>query len=52
LSKISGRSKQFSVGSAVPLKAGLKEFEKTKFCRMYRMPIILVNDAFRLIQDI
>jgi hypothetical protein len=25
----------------------MKEIEKTKFCRMYRMPKVLPNDAFR-----
>jgi hypothetical protein len=45
LSKISGRGKQFRVGSAVPLKVELKELERTKFCRMYRMTKILKNDA-------
>jgi hypothetical protein len=25
----------------------MKELEKTKFCRMYRMPKFLPNDAFR-----
>jgi hypothetical protein len=25
----------------------MKESEKTKFCRMYRMPKVLPNDAFR-----
>ena len=24
----------------------MKELEKTKFCRMYRMPKVLPNDAF------
>jgi hypothetical protein len=37
----------FSAGSAVPLKAELKELEKTTFCRMYRMPKTLLSDAFR-----
>jgi hypothetical protein len=37
----------FSAGSAVPLKAELKELEKTKFCRIYRMLKILLNDSFR-----
>jgi hypothetical protein len=37
----------FSAGSAVPYKAELKELEKTKFCRMYSMRKILLNDAFR-----
>jgi hypothetical protein len=49
VSKISGRGKElnFSAGSTGPLKAELKELEKTKFCRMYRMPKIVLNDAFR-----
>jgi len=25
----------------------MKELEKTKFCRMYRIPKVLPNDAFR-----
>jgi hypothetical protein len=25
----------------------MKELEKTKFCRMYRVPKVLPNDAFR-----
>ena len=25
----------------------MKELEKTKFCRMYRMPKVLPNDAFQ-----
>jgi hypothetical protein len=25
----------------------MKELEKTKFCRMYRVPTVLPNDAFR-----
>jgi hypothetical protein len=37
----------FSAGSAVPLKAELEELEKTKCCGMYRMPKILLNDAFQ-----
>jgi hypothetical protein len=36
----------FSAGSAVPLKVELKGLQKTKYCRMYRMPKILLNDAF------
>jgi hypothetical protein len=36
-----------NAGSAVPLKAELKKLEKTKFCKMYRMPKILLNDEFR-----
>ena len=27
----------------------MKELEKTTFCRMYRMPKVLPNDAFRKI---
>jgi hypothetical protein len=37
----------FNAGNAVPLKAELTELEKTKFCKMYRMPKIVLNDAFR-----
>jgi hypothetical protein len=37
----------FSAGSAVTLKAELKLIKKTKFCRIYVMPQILLNDAIR-----